>query len=212
MKIITSAFAYSPSLKVVDLPDTVRIIDSSAFTSCKKLETVTLDVVDNEDGTFTYTVNGNGVDPSIGSVETRITLHTDINEVSQNPVVQTYTKDTVVFEEAYTGNLIAPGKTLTAVVSVEMVWSLDTGSSQKLEQEKDYYLQSNPEFVSNSIDGAEAYIYEDEFAGYTIEETHVFGNIPSDEFEISINNGQITNYDAVYDGTVETVTVHFVVS
>lgn len=41
-QVSNSAFAYSPSLKVVDLPDTVRVIDGSAFASCKQLVTVTL--------------------------------------------------------------------------------------------------------------------------------------------------------------------------
>ena len=41
-QVAMSAFAYSPSLKVVDLPDTVRVIDGSAFASCKQLVTVTL--------------------------------------------------------------------------------------------------------------------------------------------------------------------------
>lgn len=41
-QVSSSAFAYSPSLKVVDLPDTVRVIDGSAFASCKQLVTVTL--------------------------------------------------------------------------------------------------------------------------------------------------------------------------
>ncbi|MBR5795413.1 MAG: hypothetical protein IKY26_04665 [Erysipelotrichaceae bacterium] len=175
------------------------------------IEAVALEVVDNKDGTYTFHMNGSGFEPFIGSVELSVKLYTDEFNVTEAPVIQTFTTDKVAFEESYTCEINAPGKTLTATAFVQLVWSEDTNYMQDFEAGRvEYYLQSNPEFVSNSIDGAEAFIDNDEFAGYAIEETHVFGNVPSDEYEISINDGEITNYETVYDVDAQTVTVTFV--
>lgn len=175
------------------------------------IEAVALEVVDNKDGTYTFHMNGSGIEPFIGSVELSVKLYTDEFNVTEAPVIQTFTTDKVAFEESYTCEINAPGKTLTATAFVQLVWSEDTNYMQEFEAGRvEYYLQSNPEFVSNSIDGAEAFIDNDEFAGYAIEETHVFGNVPSDEYEISINDGEITNYETVYDVNAQTVTVTFV--
>ena len=190
-------------------------IDGESATSARTftlpgIESIEIEVEDNKDGTYTYHTIGKGIEPLIGSVETIVTLYPDENNVTGDPVSHTFTTNTASFEESFTCEINAPGKTLLAAVYVEMIWSEDTNYPEGFSQYFEYYLQSNPEFVSNEINRAEAVINDDVFEGYTVEETHVFGNVPSDEFEISINNGEITNYEAVYDEQAQTVTVTFV--
>ena len=177
-----------------------------------KLNSVTLDVLDNGDGTFTYTVNGEGIEPSVGTIAVELNVYSDYYGLSNNPETQTEVVNNMAFNRSYVGSPIAPGETLTAVVEAGVVWSMDeTNTEQVLEAEKEYAILSTPEVVESRIDGAEAVKTNDEIVGYVVEETHVFGNVPSDAYEIVIHqNGEITTYQNVYDEATQTATITFV--
>jgi hypothetical protein len=168
-------------------------------------------VTDNQDGTFTYAVNGEGVDPSIGTIALEMNVYSDYYELANNPEVQTKVVNSMTFNDVFESSPIAQGKTLTALVQASAIWSLDeTNTAQVKEANKEYSILSAPEVVESTIDGAEAVINNDEVVGYVVEEIHVFGNVPSDEYTIQITqNGEVTVYSNVYDEETQTATITF---
>lgn len=124
--------------KVVVTYEDVSVESTNTITT-PKLNGITLDVVYNEDGTYTYQMEVNGTEPSMGTVETNIVLNPDLYEVFGDIEIQTYNIDGVTFSEEYTRVIDAYGQTLTGMAYAEMVWSLDeTVSPQRAETTVDY--------------------------------------------------------------------------
>ncbi|MBQ9840981.1 MAG: hypothetical protein IJO78_05250, partial [Erysipelotrichaceae bacterium] len=125
-----------------------------------KLDNVTIEVTDNQDGSYTYTMNGMGVDPSIGNVEVNVLALTDVNNLSINPVTQTYIEDSANFTQVFTSHVDAYGETLTAVVEVELIWSLDElAIGQFMMDEVEYRIEDISELTFTDVTNVEGYAY-----------------------------------------------------
>ena len=117
-----------------------------------KLTDLTLDIEYNQDGTYTYHISGQAVEPSDGQVEINVVLHTDYTEASANPQVFSFTTNETTFSQDYTVAVDAPGETLSALVYAELVWSLDsTAFPQRIEALTDYRVDDVSEISFTDV-------------------------------------------------------------
>lgn len=143
------------------------IISTNEVTT-PKLTNLTLDIGNNQDGTYTYRVSGQAIEPSVGQVTINVVLYTDYNGISNNPETLSFTTDMTTFLKDYTIAVDAPGKTLTAHAYAELVWSLDSmGSPHKIDTQTEYRVDEVSEVLFTDIhevSGEYGYTVNAEFA------------------------------------------------
>ena len=141
--------------------DGTNVVSTNSITA-PKINTFTLDVLDNQDGSYTYTVESSGIEPSIGTIEVIVTLYNDLDDKSTSPKTEMFTKTTSNFTEEFTYQVEAPGETLTAGAIIELIWSLDeTHSAQLMDTTIDYQISDLSEitFTDISEGGSGGYVY-----------------------------------------------------